>query len=207
MGDLSKGILGIYVFPQLRFVVKRSDFGAASEHPPCSAHQPRARAVPSRAGTAPAAKKTGMAARIGPDQGEFLGPTHPLSCILWQKEVISVQHPRASSLQHPPGARECFPSAPNLKPGVLHHLPHSWGLDPLNPCPPHPHLQPRQPPQRPARLSISIHGNSFHLLPGRGMKTRCSPQRGVSYGEPQLFNHSLAELGSPPRPPGRSRRY
>lgn len=24
------------------------------------------------------------------------------------------------------------------------------------------------------------------------MKTRCSPQRGVSYGEPQLFNHSLA---------------
>lgn len=39
-----------------------------------------------------------------------------------------------------------------------------------------------------ASLIISIHCNSFHLLPGSEMKSRLSlsPRWGVSYGEPQL---------------------
>lgn len=57
--------------------------------------------------------------------------------------------------------------------------------------------------KRGASPAISIHGNSFHLIPGREMKTRCSPQRGVPHGEPQLFNHFLAppwQRAAPPPP-------
>lgn len=67
------------------------------------------------------------------------------------------------------------------------------------PCP-----QPRS-----SSPAISIHCNSFHLLPGREMKTRRSPQRGVPHGEPQLFNHFLAppwQRAAPP-PPRQEQRY
>lgn len=60
------------------------------------------------------------------------------------------------------------------------------------------------PSERGASPAISIHCNSFHLLPGREMKTRCSPQRGVPHGEPQLFNHFLAppwQRAAPPPSP------